>query len=146
MQSTIPEVKVPWDAEALKGHDCQHCACYFETSHAENPNEFQGFCRRQPAMPTQSRVQVPRKDPKTGQPVIKDGQVVMNNEVVIGFLYAPTQRQGTCFEGYRPLGTLPGERPMDAKTKDVLLTLIHSAQGLLSPDVKDTLRQALNGQ
>lgn len=142
MHSSIPASKTPWDPTALQGRDCEHCACYFETTHAHNPSEFQGFCRRQPAQLVESKAQVPRLD-KNKQPLIKDGQVVMNNEVVVGLLYAPTQRHATCFEGYRPLGTLPGERPMDPKTKEVLLSLINSADRLLSDDVKESLRTAL---
>lgn len=143
MPSSIPETPTPWDPATLRGRDCEHCACYYETTHAHNPNEFQGFCRRQPPQLMESRVQVPRLTPDK-KPVLKDGKPVMNSEVVVGLLYPPAQRKGTCFDGYRAPGTLPGERPMDPKTKEVLLSLINSADRLLNEDVKESLRQALN--
>ena len=112
-QPSIPEERVPWDRAALQGRECFTCACYFESVNPENPRQYQGFCRRLPAQFVETRGQVPRLDPVTKEPMIKNGQVVMNNELVKGWLYPPTQRAGTCFDGYRPLGTLPGTRGPD---------------------------------
>ena len=106
-EPTIGTNAVPWDPAELQGHVCSACACYFESANPENPEEFQGFCRKLPAQMTKVRGQVPRLDAQK-QPVIRDGKPVMNSAEIIGFLYAPTQRQGTCFDGWRPKGTLPG--------------------------------------
>ena len=138
--ATIPEVKVPWDRELLKGRECANCACYFEATHAEHPDQYQGFCRRHPGQLTQSRVQVPRLD-KENKPVMKNGLPVMNNEVAIGFLYAVTQRQGTCFEGYRPIGTLPGERPMPEVAKELVRAILRLKA--IPSDVRDDLAELL---
>jgi hypothetical protein len=99
---------VPWDRTELQGRECQACACYFESVNPDNPNEFQGFCRRSPADYAETRGQVPRLDPVTKLPVLKNGVPVMNNELIKGYVYKPTKREGTCFDGYRPKGTLPG--------------------------------------
>ncbi len=56
---------------------------------------------------TKVRGQVPRLDAQR-KPVIRDGVPVMNSAEIIGFLYKPTQREGTCFDGWREKGTLPG--------------------------------------
>jgi hypothetical protein len=97
----------PWDPAELEGRTCNACACYFESVNPEDPKQFQGFCRRSPADMQKVRGQVPRLDLK-GKPVIKDGVPVMNTAEIIGFLYRPTQREGTCFDGWREKGTLPG--------------------------------------
>jgi hypothetical protein len=107
-KSTVPEAKVPWDAALLGGRNCQSCAAYFEASHPDHPDQYQGFCRRGPATLTKMRVMEVRRDLK-GNPVMKDGQPVMQPAESIGFLYPVTQREGTCFDGWRALGTLPGE-------------------------------------
>jgi hypothetical protein len=102
---------IPWDPAELQGRTCTACACYFESINPENPNQFQGFCRRQPADMTKVRGEIPRLDPVTKKPVTRDGKPVMNSAEIIGFLYHPTQRDGTCFDGWRPKGTLPGVLP-----------------------------------
>jgi hypothetical protein len=116
-----PSIKpnVPWDPAELQGRDCEHCACYFESVNPENPTQYQGFCRRWPAEFSQTRGQVPRLDPVTKLPMMKNGVPVMNNELITGFLFKPTQRQGVCFDGWRQKGTLPGARsltPAEAET------------------------------
>jgi hypothetical protein len=106
----IPELNVPWDPAELQGHDCEHCACYFQAANPENPSEFQGFCRRQPADLQELRVMEQRRDLK-GNVVMKDGLPVMQPAKTVGFLFRLTQRQGTCFDGWRPKGVLPGDSP-----------------------------------
>jgi hypothetical protein len=107
-QPTLESKKVPWEREELQGRECQACACYFESVNPTNPTEYQGFCRRSPADYAETRGQVPRLDPVTKRPIVKDGVPVMNNELIKGYVYKPTKREGTCFDGYRPKGTLPG--------------------------------------
>ena len=105
-------VSVPWDPKALDGRDCGACACYFEQANPENPSQSQGFCRRAPADMQSMRGMEPRRDLK-GNVVMRDGQPVMQPTQIIGYLFKTTRREGTCFDGWRPLGTLPGERQID---------------------------------
>jgi hypothetical protein len=144
-QPSIPS-NVPWDPATLEGRDCAHCACYFESANPENPSQFQGFCRRWPAEFSQTRGQVPRLDPVTKLPVMKNGVPVMNNEVIVGYLFKPAQRQGTCFDGYRPLGTLPGERPVEGKLKEFLLKLVEGSRNLFPAETIGDMRELLTGQ
>jgi hypothetical protein len=102
----------PWDEAELAGRNCAACACYFEASKIDDPSKFQGFCRRTPADVAEVRAQVPRLDLQ-GQPILRDGQPVMNMEKVIAYIYKPTQRLRTCFDGWRAKGTLPGETESD---------------------------------
>jgi hypothetical protein len=143
-EASIPP-NVPWDPTELQGRDCAHCACYFESANPENPAQFQGFCRRWPAEFSQTRGQVPRLDPVTKLPVMKNGVPVMNNELIMGYLYKPTQRQGICFDGYRPKGSLPGETRIDEKLKEFLLKLVEGSHNLFPQEVLGDLRQLLTG-
>lgn len=104
-----PLALIPWDAEALKGRSCANCACYFESANPNNPKEVQGFCRRAPAEMAELRMQEERRDLK-GNVVIKDGQPVMQPVKVIAYVFKTTTATGICFDGWRALGTLPGER------------------------------------
>jgi hypothetical protein len=124
---------VPWDPAELQGRTCNACACYFESVNPENAKEFQGFCRRAPADMQKVRGQVPRLDGK-GQPVLKDGVPVMNSAEIIGFLYRPTQREGTCFDGWREKGTLPGAANSQRELQQ-LRTLLERAVGSILPPV-----------
>jgi len=109
----VPPMGVPWDAKALKGRECQTCACYFEQANAENPLLIQGFCRRLPAEMAKVRLMEKRTD-RQGNVVMRDGQPVLQPNEVTGYLFKPTRREGTCFDGWRSLETLPGERAIDA--------------------------------
>lgn len=100
----------PYDPTLLQGRTCEHCACFFLSINAEDPTQKQGFCRRAPAELVETRIQVPRLD-QNQQPIVKHGQPVMNSERVQGLLFKLAQPNGTCFDGWRPLGSLPGEGP-----------------------------------
>jgi len=143
-QASIPS-NVPWDPAELRGHDCQHCACYFESTNPESPNQYQGFCRRWPADFAETRGQVPRLDPVTKLPMVKNGVPVMNNELIRGYLYKPTQREGTCYDGWRSKGTLPGSRPLDDQVKGFLLMLLSSCEAF-PPELVASLRELLVGR
>jgi len=104
---------VPFDPASLKGRECRACACYFEQVNIEKPNDLQGFCRRAPAEMARIRVSEPRRDLQ-GNIVMRDGREVMNPPTEhVGFLFKPALPGGTCFDGWRPIGTLPGERTID---------------------------------
>lgn len=94
------------------------CACYFEQPNPENAAQTQGFCRRLPADMTAVRGLEPRID-RQGNPVLKDGQPVMQPAQIIGYLFKTTRREGTCFDGWRPQGTLPGETVVQTTLRQV---------------------------
>ncbi len=143
--ASIPEQKVPWDQAELAGRNCHACACYFESTNPADPTKFQGFCRLKPANLIQLRGEVPRLD-RNNQPVMKDGKPVMNSEVIPGYIYQVTQREGTCFDGFRPKGTLPGEQANTVVLRavvPVLLKAIKKTGTAIPPEVDQMIRDTL---
>lgn len=146
LSSSIPEQSVLWDQSELKGRNCHACACYFESVNPADPTKFQGFCRRTPAQLVQLRGEVPRLD-RNNQPVLKDGKPVMNSEIIPGYIYQVTQRDGTCFDGYRPKGTLPGEGPHAAVLRVLVPLMVKVAKKsgvTIAPEVDRAVKDILN--
>lgn len=87
---------------------CENCACYMNLRHPQNPMLTQGFCRRDTAGAQNVRVEVPRlKDGKTIAG--KDGKPVMEMQQKLAYVFAMTAPELVCFDGWRPLGTRPGD-------------------------------------
>ena len=148
MQPTpsIPEQQVPWDQAELQGRNCGACACYFESVNPTDPKKFQGFCRRNAPQLIEMRAEVPRVDLK-GHPVMKEGKPVMNSEIVPGYIYQVTQRSGTCFDGFRAKGTLPGEGTNTTILRalvPVLMRAIKKTGTSIPPEVDKAVREALS--
>jgi hypothetical protein len=89
---------------------CSTCACYFQQPHPENPKAIQGFCRLKKVLFTQMNIAVAAVDRFQKPMFDKTGAPRMVPERRDVFIYDPTPPNGTCFDGWRPLGTLPGER------------------------------------
>jgi hypothetical protein len=93
---------------------CATCACSDVQKDQTNPLVSQMFCRRDPPMAQQMRVELP---------VIRDGKPVMQKNdptkplttagVQMAYMYKPTLANLTCFDGWRPMGAEPG-RAMDS--------------------------------
>lgn len=111
-------VDVPWNKNALKGRECRTCACYFEQANVEDPRQVQGFCRRLPAEMAKVRMMEVRRDLQ-GAVVMRNGEPVKQPTEVTGYLFKPTRSEGTCFDGWRPIDTLPGERNIDASIRQL---------------------------
>lgn len=127
-KSSLPQ-SVPYDLGELKGRTCSSCACYFESANPENPTQFQGFCRRAPPDLVKTSVLQPRVDLQ-GNPILdRNKQPVLQREEVQGFLFKPVQRSGTCFDGYRSNGTLPGERMHEALAVKFLPVVLEMLRG-----------------
>ncbi len=89
---------------------CGNCACLYEMSNPQNPLQKGYFCRLNPAQHKKMRIEAPRLD-KDGNPVKgRNDQIIMQPAEVDAFLWPPTVPTLTCFDGWRPVGTLPGER------------------------------------
>jgi hypothetical protein len=111
---------------------CLTCACHFAQKHPVNPLESQSFCRLKPPMAQQMRAETPRM--RDGKPVMdRHDKPVMEAQTVIVYLYAPTQPGLTCFDGWRSLGTLPGEREFESPN---LLDTVVGAMKKLSGDLE----------
>ncbi len=93
---------------------CANCACFAAmrddgtiVDAAENP-EAARVCQRNPPGGRYQRVEVPVL--KDGAPVIDRGRPRMEAKQVLQIGYPPTVEGATCFDGWRPEGTLPGVR------------------------------------
>jgi hypothetical protein len=89
---------------------CANCACFAymmpDGSIVESPENAQSVCRRNVPGARQVRIEVPRI--QNGQPVIKAGRPVLEPATVFQYGYQPTTEKAVCYDGWRPLGTLPG--------------------------------------
>jgi len=84
-------------------------------ANTQNPMEKQAFCRRDPVNAQRVRTEVPRmKRDGTGPVMGRDNKPIMENGEAWAFLYRPTLASLTCFDGWRPLGTLPGDKWQNA--------------------------------
>jgi hypothetical protein len=73
--------------------NCSNCACSFLAKHPQEIGRTQLLCRKGPPL----LVQQTATDPE-GRPVR-----------AVSLTYALTSPELVCFDGWRPIGTLPGE-------------------------------------
>lgn len=113
MTDELDEQPIP---ELPELRNCSNCACFAGmledgtvVDPAANPDVMR-VCRRNPPGGRMVRVEVPVHDPKTGAPVIDRGKPRLQAKQVLQIGYQPTVEYGVCFDGWRPVGTLPGVR------------------------------------
>lgn len=89
---------------------CANCACHIVQENSMNKMEKQSFCRRNP--PNAAKMRGERPQMILGQArMAKDGKTpIMEPYDVILYLYVPVMPDLVCFDGWRPVDTLPGER------------------------------------
>jgi hypothetical protein len=69
------------------------------------------ICRRNMPQASEARTRQPRIDPRTGKPAENgQGQKLFEEVAALQIGYPATLPEATCFDGWRPLGTLPGVR------------------------------------
>lgn len=118
---------------------CATCACSIIEKHHVTGNDMQMFCRRNTVMAQPARMERPKIDPKTGQAMVRQGRrdepptPIMETFTDLLYLYTPTLATLTCFDGWRPMGTLPGDHSY--KSSD-LETLYANAMAKLSNDMR----------
>ena len=88
---------------------CLNCACRFQAPSIETTTGLQSFCRRNTPGSQMVSVEVPRLD-RHKQPVFRDGKPVMEVGKARAYGYPPTEDSMVCFDGWRPVGTLPGDK------------------------------------
>lgn len=110
---------------------CANCACFAAMTPEGDvldpdtaPAELQRVCQRSTPGGRMARVEVPVFDPKTGAPVMRRaGEQRTEARQVLQIGYPPTVATARCFDGWRPLGTLPGENYKLANVERVLLPM-----------------------
>ncbi len=122
---------------------CGNCACYFEIPNPANKLEAQGFCRRSTVNVQQVRVEVPRLDP-AGKPVVSkiNGQPLTDARPQLAYIHGLTQKNLVCFDGWRPIGTRPGETSSERHTRQALDSMLPLAQAAgAGPEVLELVRK-----
>lgn len=92
---------------------CSTCACFI-TAPVPGESRLQGMCRR--FAPTAQRVRISVPVMKDGKPVMQkfDPTKPLTQEVTqLGYLYELTEADLVCFDGWRPLGSKPGNAAVD---------------------------------
>ncbi len=87
---------------------CANCACHIVETNSLLKMEKQSFCRRDPGTAAQVRGERPRMIDGVLQNDRRTGKPIMENVMEMAFLYKPTMPELVCFDGWRPMGTLPG--------------------------------------
>lgn len=104
---------------------CATCACFARVlpdgvlAAAEADQEAIPVCRRNPPVARWTRIEVPVRG-ADGQAVINArGKPQMEAQQVLTVGYPPMPPGAICWDGWRPLGTPPGQRPVSAVTAGV---------------------------
>ncbi len=111
---SAPTEDQPSPADLPATRSCANCACFgrmaSDGSMVETETDSTPVCRRNPPGASRQRVEVPQLNPVTKEPIVDRGRprMVATQVIVIG--YPATAPQAVCFDGWRPLGTLPGVR------------------------------------
>lgn len=132
---------------------CASCACFSAMTEkgeiidpASNP-EAMRVCRRNPPGGRMVRVEEPVHDPKTGAPVVDRGRPRLQAKQVLQIGYQPTIETASCYDGWRPLGTPPGQRWESRHMVARLLPLLERAlvQSGMSAEAAEQIRDVLTG-
>lgn len=112
---------------------CGNCACFAhmlaDGTVLEAPKagaEAQTVCRRNTPGGRYVTIEVPVFDAKTGAPVLRraGGEQRTERKQVLQIGFPPAVANGVCFDGWRPLGTEPGENYKVANIERVLFPII----------------------
>lgn len=112
---------------------CANCACFAHMlpdgtilAPDSTRQDAQTVCRRNPPGGRWTRVDVPVYDAQ-GEPVMRrPGVPRLEPKQVLEIGYPPAVHGGVCFDGWRPLGTRPGE---NAHLREVLPMVAEVARG-----------------
>lgn len=117
----------------IKSRSCANCACH-EVKTLAPGAVSQSFCRRDTPMAARMRFQEQMFGPDKMPLFLKDGKTLRMQEVERDvYLHKPTEPSLVCFDGWRALGTLPGEDTASNERK----TMVAGYQRLLADLERD---------
>ena len=133
--------------ETKEDRNCANCACSFTQVSNVAGVDHQLFCRRDPVQAAKIRTTVPAVNSK-GEPLfLRDGKTLRTQEVEqLGFLYRPVIATTVCFDGWRPLGTLPGDKWQNAQIDDQIERMVKGYARLMTDIQNDSLRSLLDNE
>jgi hypothetical protein len=111
---------------------CSNCGCAARMNRKGEFSELAAvsaesfvICRRNMPQASEARTRQPRIDPRTGKPAQNSqGQQLFDEVAAIQIGYPATLPEATCFDGWRPLGTLPGVRWESARLATAFVPLL----------------------
>lgn len=116
---------------------CANCACHILQSNPMIPGSPPtSACMLNMPMLLQGEGQQPMLDKNQKPVMMKDkntGLDVVRMEKIVKqfFIYPPTQPELVCFDGWRPIGTLPGDKFSQAKVDAMMDSLYVALQPVL---------------
>lgn len=127
---------------------CANCACFArmggDGALVETESDSTPICRRDPPQANQQAVDVPVLDVTTGRPVLdRRGSPQVRREMRLLIVFRPTAAQATCFDGWRPAGTLPGARWETQRMLGAFVPIMQKA--LIQSGVHNKLAEDLAG-
>jgi hypothetical protein len=139
--ATPATTSTPLPTETLGGRICATCACFVVVTNPQNVSQQQGFCRRNAAR--EYEMKIPQQQVVNGVPRIDrhSGAPIMEQVAVTGYMYDRTLPGGSCFDGWRPIGSLPGERLVDSMLRAALPQFIAIVSKDLPPELRSLLEQ-----
>jgi len=121
---------------------CLNCACYMEVQNPINKLAHQGFCRRDPPNAQTVRVERPRVLPDGKPAMDKQGRPIMERGEQLAYVHRLTARELTCYDGWRPLGTRPGDR---WEQRALLEKLLPALREVIPEELADALEELKAG-
>lgn len=101
---------------------CATCACFGTENNPMIPGKTQTVCRLNSAMLAQAEIEQPVLDQNKQPMFLKDGKTLRTQKVITQFfVYPPMSAELTCFAGWRPIGTEPGQRGGVRDDMDVIM-------------------------
>lgn len=121
---------------------CENCACFARMTmdgsilepDAPTPEKEQVFtvCRRLTPGGRQVRTEVPAFNPQTGAPIMdpRTNKQRMEMGTVMQIGYPHTLPTAVCYDGWRPLGTLPGDNFTLTDWQATVMPMLRQAFGI----------------
>lgn len=122
---------LPNHETGTNGRNCETCACSFIGKHPQLFGQEQMFCRRNPPLHARVRVQRPRLGLDKKIMAGRDGKPIMETAEEDMYLYVPTTKTMVCFDGWRPVSTLPGDKFQGQKFEEMSAELMKSMTNMV---------------
>jgi hypothetical protein len=127
---------VPHQEEKIE-RTCANCACSILQKNAQLGNIEHMFCRKDPINAGKARFERPqmvngevRIDKRTQKPI-------METYEDLAFMYRPVIKSATCFDGWRPIGTEPGDKFQNAPLDKMMAPLMETFGRLYKDMTRD---------
>jgi hypothetical protein len=121
---------------------CANCACSIMQTNVAlglGHEKEHMFCRKDPVNAAKARFERPAI--RNGQPVIdkRTNKPQMETYDDLAFMYRPVIAHGTCYDGWRPIGTEPGDKFQNAGLDKMMEPLLKGFGRLYADMTNDAM-------